>query len=297
MPAIEYKLLQAFSEVIKQQSFDKASQLLCLTQSAVSQRIKLLEQNVAQPVLIRGNPIIATEIGKKLLSHYHQVQQLEADLLPYIFPEQTNTPLKVSLATNADSLATWLVPAIAPVIHQFSIELNLELANELKTIQKLKNGEAFGAISTQETTLPGCVVTKLGEMNYVVVASPSFKEKYFANGINTEALLKAPGLLFDNKDDMHTEFIKSEFGLQPGAYPCHTVHSSEAFVSFAKEGLAYCLIAELQIKDELAEGSLVDLLPDTHLIRTLYWHRWALVKGVFKNISEAIIASGIRELN
>ncbi len=297
MTNIDYKLLHAFSEVIKQQSFEKASELLCLTQSAVSQRIKQLEQNIAQPVLIRSNPIVATDIGKKLLSHYHQVQQLESDLLPHIHPEQTSTPLKVSLATNADSLATWLVSALSPVIKEFSIELNLALANELKTINKLKNGEVFGAISTHETTLPGCSVTKLGEMNYVVVASPSFKNKYFKQGINTESLLKAPGLLFDNKDDMHTEFVKNEFGLLPGSYPCHTVHSSEAFVSFAKQGLAYCLIAELQIKDELADGSLINLLPNTQLIRTLYWHRWALVKGVFKKVSDAIIESGINVLN
>lgn len=297
MNNIDYKLLHAFSEVIKQQSFEKASELLCLTQSAVSQRIKQLEQSIAQPVLIRSNPIVATDIGKKLLSHYHQVQQLESDLLPHIHPEQTSTPLKVSLATNADSLATWLVPALSPVIKEFSIELNLALANELKTINKLKNGEVFGAISTHETTLPGCSVTKLGEMKYVVVASPSFKNKYFKQGINTESLLKAPGLLFDNKDDMHTEFVKNEFGLLPGSYPCHTVHSSEAFVSFAKQGLAYCLIAELQIKDELADGSLINLLPNTQLIRTLYWHRWALVKGVFKKVSDAIIESGINVLN
>jgi LysR family transcriptional regulator (chromosome initiation inhibitor) len=297
MKNIDYKLLHAFSEVIKQQSFEKAAEILYLTQSAVSQRIKQLEQLVAQPVLIRSNPIVSTDMGKKLLSHYHQVQQLEADLLPQIFPEQTSSPLKVSLATNADSLATWLGPALSPVVNEFSIELNLELANELKTINKLKSGEAFGAISTEKDTLPGCVVTKLGEMNYVLVASPAFKQKYFNKGINAESLLKAPGLLFDNKDDMHTHFIKQEFGLLPGSYPCHTVHSSEAFVTFAAQGLAYCLIAELQIKEELANGSLVNLLPKQQLIRTLYWHRWALVKGVFKKISEAIIDSGIKALN
>lgn len=297
MNHIDYKLLYAFSEVIKQQSFEKAADVLCLTQSAVSQRIKQLEQMVAQPVLIRSNPIVLTEMGKKLLGHYNQVQQLETDILTQIFPEHTNTPLKVSLATNADSLATWLVAALAPVLNSYSIELNLALANELNTIQKLKNGEVFGAISTEKKAQPGCVVTKLGQMNYVVVASSSFKKKYFSKGINKESLLLAPGILFDNTDDMHTQFIKEEFGLMPSSYPCHTVQSSEAFVNFAKQGLAYGLIAELQIKDELTNGSLINLLPQHELIRTLYWHRWVLVKGVFKKISEAIIESGIKALN
>ncbi len=71
--SLDYKLLQAFATTIKTQSFAQAADMLCITQSAISQRIKQLEQNIAQPVLIRGQPIRATEIGKKLLNHYHQV--------------------------------------------------------------------------------------------------------------------------------------------------------------------------------------------------------------------------------
>jgi len=297
MKHIDYKLLYAFSTVIKMQSFEKAAEFLCLTQPAVSQRIKQLEQLVAQPILIRSTPIEATELGKKLLNHYHQVQQLEADLLPKVFPNEPNTPLTISLATNADSLATWLVPAIASTIQNNSIELNLEVTNETNTIYKLKNGEVFGAISTQKTPLPGCVADKLGEMNYMLVASPQFKEKYFKQGVTKNSLLKAPSILFDNKDDMHTKYIEQEFGLLPGSYPHHIVHSSEAFVSFATQNLAYCFIAELQIQKELATGQLVNLLPNKELIRTLYWHRWSLVKGLFKTLSDVIIQEGNRALD
>ncbi len=292
MKNIDYKLLHAFSMVIKYESFDKAAEFLYLTQSAVSQRIKQLEKLVSQPVLIRSTPLRATEIGKKLLNHYYQVQQLEADLLPHIYPEDLISPLTISLATNADSLATWLIPALAKLIQTHNIELNLEVTNETNTIYKLKNGEVFGAISTQAKALPGCVVDKLGNMNYVLVASPDFRDKHFKKGVNKDSLLKAPGLLFDSKDMMHSEFIKKEFSLVQGSYPCHIIHSSEAFVNFAKQGLAYCLIAELQIKDELKQGKLIDLLPNKHIIQTLYWHRWLLVKGVFKKFSDTIIEQG-----
>ncbi|XPF94519.1 LysR family transcriptional regulator ArgP [Colwellia sp. RE-S-Sl-9] len=296
MKNIDYKLLHAFSAVIKLQSFEKAAEFLFLTQPAVSLRIKQLEQLISQPILIRSTPIVATEVGKKLLNHYYQVQQLEADLLPQIFPEDPISPIRISLATNADSLATWLVPVLTPLINKHPIELNLEVANETNTIYKLKDGEVFGAISTQETPLSGCVVDKLGVMNYTLVASPSFKNKFFKQGINKNTLIKAPGLLFDHKDRMHAEFIKSEFGLLSDSYPCHVVHSSEAFVNFAKQGLAYCLIAELQIKNELKSGELVNLLPEKQVIRTLYWHRWSLLKGLFKKVSDTIIKEGNKVL-
>lgn len=297
MKNIDYKLLYAFSTVIKLQSFEKAAEFLCLTQPAISQRIKQLEQLVAQPVLIRSSPIIATELGKKLLNHYHQVQQLEADLLPQIFPDEPTSPLTISLATNADSLATWLIPALAPTINSNAIELNLEVTNETNTISKLKNGEVFGAISSKKTPPTGCVADKLGKMNYMLVASPKFKERYFKKGINKETLRKAPGLLFDNKDDIYTEFIKTQFGLLPGSYPCHIIHSSEAFVNFAKNGIACCLIAELQIKEELKAGTLISLLPENQIIITLYWHRWSLVKGLFKRVSDVIIKEGNKVLS
>jgi len=297
MKQLDYKLLHALSVVIKQQSFEKAADILCITQPAVSQRIKQLEQLVAQPILIRAQPIVATELGKKLLSHYLQVQQLEAELLPQILLDQPESTLTVNLATNADSLATWLIGALTPLINQYPIELNLIVADESRTLDKLKDGEVFGAISLIDKAVSGCEVTQLGTMEYILVASPEFKQRYFANGINQQSLKYAPGAAFDQKDDMHIKFIEQHFGLKGGSYPCHTVRSSEAFVELVKQGAAYSLIPQLQIKNELASGEIINILPKIKLTQTLYWHRWALVKGVYKQISETIISTGKNILN
>ncbi len=293
---IDYKLLHALSVLITQQSFEKAANELCITQSAVSQRIKLLEQTIGQPVVVRSQPIVATAIGKKLLAHYQQVQLLEQDVLPDIFADSSNEIIAVNLATNADSLATWLVPAIEAVVHQYKLSVNFLVADENRTIEYLKNGEAFGAISTYQKALPGCTLEKLGDIEYALVASPKFKQRYFAKGINQQSLLQAPAVAFDQKDDMHIKYIEQQFELAGGSYPCHTVRSSEAFVNFAQHGLAYCLIPKLQIKQQLASGALIDLLPDNSLTRTLYWHRWVLLKGAFKQLSEAILANGAQAL-
>ncbi len=297
MAKLDYKLLQALATVIKNQSFERAAEVLCITQSAVSQRIKLLEQNIAQPVLIRSQPLQATELGKKLINHYYQVEQLEADLLPDILNDNPQTPLTIHLATNADSLATWLIPAIAETIKSNLIELNMLISDESRTIEKLKNGEAFGAIGLQHKALKGCQATRLGNFNYVVVASPEFRDTYFKKGINAQTLKYAPGVAFDQKDNMHVQFIEQEYGLKEGDYPLHAIRSSEAFVTLAKHGAAYCLVSELQIQDELNAGTLVNLLPDYKLVETLYWHRWVLLKGVHKKISEVIIKVGQQVLD
>lgn len=286
---LDYKLLHAFSVVVDQQNFDKAASILAITQSAVSQRIKALEQAIGQPVLVRTQPLVATVIGKKLLAHYQQVKLLEQDILPDISANNRQETIQANIASNADSLATWLIGAIGDVCHQYNVAVNFRLADENRTINYLKDGEVFGAISTYSHALPGCTFEKLGDMQYILVAAPSFAQRYFAKGINDQALQRAPAVAYDQKDDMHIKYIEQTFNLKGGSYPCHTVRSSEAFVGFAKQGLAYCLIPKLQIKADLETGALIDLMPENSITRTLYWHHWVLLKGVFKAMSKAIV--------
>ena len=72
----DYKLLAALAAVVEQGGFERAAQVLGLSQSAVSQRIKLLEARVGQPVLQRSTPPAATELGQRLLNHVQQVSWL-----------------------------------------------------------------------------------------------------------------------------------------------------------------------------------------------------------------------------
>lgn len=294
---LDYKLLHALSVVVDEQNFDKAASVLAITQSAVSQRIKSLEQIIGQPVLIRAQPIVATAIGKKLLAHYQQVKLLEQDIIPDISGNNKNETITANIASNADSLATWLIAAIGDVCHEYNVAVNFRLADENRTINYLKDGEVFGAISTHAQALPGCTLEKLGHMHYLLVAAPNFVAHYFPDGINEQALARAPAVAYDQKDDMHIKYIEEMFALKGGSYPCHTVRSSEAFVGFAKQGLAYCLIPKLQIQAELSSGQLIDLMPENPIVRTLYWHHWILLKGVFKQFSIAIITRAKQALN
>ncbi|MBL4910963.1 MAG: LysR family transcriptional regulator ArgP [Alteromonadaceae bacterium] len=297
MMMLDYKLLDALAKIVELQGFDLAAKHLYITQSAISQRIKSLEENIGQPVLIRSQPIKVTAAGEKLLSHYAMVQQLENEMLPSLLPNAPVEPLKVSLAINADSLATWFISALSPILSKYLVELNLIVERESVTLDKLKNGSAIGAVSSIAKPLAGYRAFELGDINYILVASKSFQTRYFAEGLTTETLKMAPGISYDHKDDMHTRFISQHFNLAASEYYCHTVRSSEAFVELAKQGVAYCLVPQLQIKNELASGELINLCPDKQLIETLYWHSWVLVKGINKKISEEIVRYGQKLLS
>jgi len=296
MKALDYKLLLALDAVMQEQNFERAAQRLHITQSAISQRIKQLEQQFAEPLLIRSQPLQATPLGQKLLAHYRQVRQLELELAGEIAPDEPQAPIRVSIAVNADSLATWFLPALAPLLEQHPIELNLLVDDECRTLDRVREGQAFGAVSLHGQPLAGCCVDELGEMRYLLTASPAFVARHFPAGLTPAALAKAPAVAFDQRDDMHVSFMARHFGLEPGGYPCHTVRSSEAFVAMAEQGLAYCLIPELQIRQQLAQGRLLDLSPSHHLIERLYWHRWVLERGLPKQIPQRLISEGRRAL-
>lgn len=291
MSQFDYKLLQALETVVRTQSFEKAAELLFISQSAVSQRIKLLEENVGKPVLIRTQPLQLTADGESLVAHYNQVIQLEKNL-DVIEQSSDSSLVTISIATNADSLATWLIPALKPAVIDSNIELNLIVVGEGLTIDKLKSGEAFGAISTQAHPIKGCTNDLIGKMDYILVCSPDFEKRYFPNGITRSALRKAPALAFDHTDNMHVDFLKSEFNLNEGDYPLHAVRSSEAFVTMALEGLGYSFIPHLQVVKQLGSKTLIRLMPEFSIQESLYWHRWLLLKGTHKQLSESLLSAG-----
>lgn len=288
MRGLDYRWIEALDAVIAQRGFERAAEHLCITQSAVSQRVKQLEKLMAQPMLVRGQPPRATPAGQKMLGLYRRVRLLEQELLPALATDADDQPMSVAIATNADSLATWLLPALSPLLKSRRIELNLLVEDEARTLDKLRSGEVVGALSMESRPLPGCVAEYLGRVDYLCVASPEFAARYFAAGVSRDSLLAAPGVTFDQHDDMHEQFVHQHFNLPPGSVMKHTVRSSEAFVRLALEGIAFCLIPRVQIEQELAQGVLVNLTPEIMLSRRMYWHHWALESGVLAELTRQL---------
>ncbi|ELA7317408.1 LysR family transcriptional regulator ArgP [Vibrio alginolyticus] len=289
MRGLDYKWIEALDAIVYQGSFERAAEHLFVSQSAISQRIKQLEKFLAQPVLIRSQPPKPTPIGKKLLGLYRRVRLLEHEILPELKNDTSTRPVQLSLATNADSLATWLLPALQNVMKQRQVELKLTIFGEYRSIEKLKSGEVTGAISLESQPIPGCRADYLGRIDYVCVASPEFYQSYFSKGVNNQTLAKAPAVSYDQYDDLHKTFLTEHFNVNPDSVIHHNISSSEAFLKVALAGVAYCLIPRLQITDELDRGVLVDVTPGFLMSHRIYWHHWQLETGVLQEISHAIV--------
>jgi len=285
---VDYKLLKALDAVVMEQSFDRAAQRLFITQSAVSQRIKLLEKHFGEPLLIRSTPPQASHLGRLLLGHYQRVLQLEMELNQQL-DLQSNQAQTLPLAVNADSLASWLITALTPLLQTKNIQLNLFVQDESTTWERMRSGEALACLSSKAKAISGSDSHFLGYMEYVCVASPNFIARFFKQGVNKQTLQHAPAMSFDQYDDMHLAFLREHFDLEMGQYPCHTIRSSEAFVDLTLASGAYSFNSHFSVEAHLKSGLLVDILPEHKVRVPLYWHCWQLGGELMQELSEQVI--------
>ena len=291
---LDYKLLQALAMVIQEGGFDKAARHLGLTQSAVSQRIKLLEDQMGHLLVTRTNPPGATAPGKALLKHYIQVQNLEADLETFLTIPDSPENRVLSVGINADSLATWFLPAVRGFLDSHPVVLDLKVDDQDETHQLLRDGEVAGCISSEKTAVQGCRVAFIGTMYYDLVASPDFARRYFPQGVTPDHAAQAPAVIFNRKDDLHHRYFRSLWGrggIPP--FPIHYVPSSEAFVDMVVHGLAYGMVPRHQARADLESGALIPLSPEGSLGVDLYWHRWNLSSALLDEFSRAIVENAV----
>ncbi|MFG0380139.1 LysR family transcriptional regulator ArgP [Pseudomonas sp. zbq_18] len=269
----DYKLLAALAAVVEQGGFERAAQLLGLSQSAVSQRIKLLEARVGQPVLLRATPPAPTEVGRRLLNHVQQVRLLERDLqgqVPALAEDQPVERLRIAL--NADSLATWWAPLVGDFCAEHKLLLDLVVEDQDVGLKRMRAGEVAACVCAAERPVAGARALPLGAMRYRALASPGFIARHFTAGVNAESMARAPAIVFGPDDLLQHRYMAS-LGLN-GAFNYHLCPSSEGFIRLAGAGLGWGLVPELQVQRELASGELVELLPERPLDVPLYWHHW-----------------------
>jgi len=298
---LDYKLLEALAAVIEEGGFERAAKRLNLTQSAVSQRIRQLEEHLGQPVLARTQPPAPTAPGRTLLRHARRVNLLEADLARSLTPgsltDDTDAPWQtLAVALNADTLATCLPSAVLPLLTRERLTLDLKVDDQERTHELLRAGEVAGCVSTRQTSMQGCRVLFLGVMRYHCACSPGFAARWFPHGLTREAARLAPAVVFNRQDTVHDRYLASFLDESPQQAPRHHVPDSERFVDFVLGGAGYGLIPHMQAAGPLALGALMDLAPGAPMPVPLYWHCWNIASPLLARLTRALREAGLREL-
>jgi LysR family transcriptional regulator, chromosome initiation inhibitor len=286
---LDNRLIEALALVVQEGGFDKAARALYITQSAVSQRLKLLEEITGQVLIARTTPPQATLAGKKFLKHYLQVKRLEDDLMGEINETDNKEFTPIALGVNADSLAFWLLEAIHPFLLEEKALLDIRVNDQEQTHRMLKDGEVMGCISSQDQPIQGCRIEYLGRMNYRLMATPEFATRWFPDGLTLKDVRRAPALIFDRNDELLHKLLYQTFEEVPTSIPAHYVPSVEKYAEFIALGHAYGSLPDQQSKPLINTGQMVDLSPDCHVSVKLYWHCWNLKSVVLENLTQNLI--------
>ncbi|HCL63688.1 MAG: LysR family transcriptional regulator ArgP [Sulfitobacter sp.] len=297
--AVDYAALRAVAAVVRTGSFERAAASLNVTPSAVSQRIKHLEERLGAVLIERGTPCTATDKGLALCRHMDRVGMLEKDLMEHL-PELSGAEgagqVTLNVATNADSLGTWFLEAIASFTRATDYLVNVAIDDEDHTADWLRRGRVLAAVTSLERPVQGCRVTPLGALRYQATASPDFVARYFPDGLTKEAFQRAPALTFDQKDRLQNVWAREVFG-QDMSFPTHWLPSTQSFLEGSLAGMGWALNPVQLARRHLERGDLVELAPGQMLERHLFWQINRLAADQLHELSRLILTVARRELS
>jgi LysR family transcriptional regulator, chromosome initiation inhibitor len=278
---LDLEQLRTLQAVVEQGTLDAAAGTLHVTPSAVSQRLRALETATGRVLLVRSKPARPTTAGEAVLRLALQVELLAADTAATIGGGAVG-PATLGVAVNADSLATWFLPALAPLAGEVAVQLHRE--DEANTARLLRAGAVVAAITVDPAPVAGCEVTALGAMRYRPMAAPTFADRWFPDGPTPDALARAPMLVFDRDDRMQHDYLAAR---APSADPPQTmVPSSSDFAQAIGLGLGWGMVADLQ---RPSAPPLVEL--EAHATDVaLHLQRWRLRTPSLERLAAAIIA-------
>jgi LysR family transcriptional regulator (chromosome initiation inhibitor) len=273
--------LRALEATVTAGTLDGAARALHVTPSAVSQRLKALETATGRVLLVRSKPVRVTESGQAVLRLARQVALLAADAARELAGEERIT---LPIAVNADSMATWVLPALAPLAGDLAFDLHRE--DQERTAALLRDGRVMAAVTADAEPVPGCSVTRLGGMRYRPMATAAVADRWFPAGVTAAALARAPVVVFDREDDLQHRYLRRR-GVDPAAPPLHLVPASADYVSAVRLGFGWGMVPAQQEP----EGELVDLDPDGAVDVVLYWQQWKLRTPSLDRVAEAVLAA------
>lgn len=288
---VDLAQLRTLVAVVDEGTLEAAARRLHVTPSAVSQRLRALEVATGRVLVQRGRPATVTSAGEPVLRLARQVGLLVDDTSRQLAPAESARAPVVPIAVNADSLATWALPALAPLAGELCFDLHS--SDQTHTSALLRAGTVMGAVTSDAQPVAGCRVTPLGRMRYLPCAAPGFVDRWFPHGADAAALGSAPVVVFDRLDDLQHAYLRRQLSSTTDV-PIHYVPSSADFLSAVALGFGWGMLPELQLDPHRA---ITAFDPAGTVDVVLYWQQWRLRSATLDRVREAVLAAAGRELD
>lgn len=281
---LHYIQLETLKAIEEHGTLEGAARALRVSSIAVGRRINILEKSLGVRLLDKA-PTRLTDVGKILCGHLNKVVSLENETLDDTLDDHQggldNRPrFKIALP---EEIATG---AFVENIKQLKVSndpspFDITICNPDKSTVLMQSGEVSAAISIRKSPINGFKIYSLKQMTYKAVASPTFVQTHFPDGITEASLLAAPSLM----DGLNTTWAVDMFG-KSCTLSNYKLNPDDIAELPLLEDKAWSLLPSEKAEPYLEEGSLVQLQNDAVLTRQLYWHISTAMLDQMKTITD-----------
>lgn len=296
---MDYKLLEALLAVEREGSFERAAKAIGVTSSAVSQRIKTLEERYGGIMIHRGMPTKISKLGASFCRHAEKVQLLEHDFVGLSerdYLSNSKGPISLHIAVNDDSLSSWFEEVLSSELSfDEKYLLSITIADQDFSQDTMLQHHVLAAVCSEKEPIQGYKSFYLGDHIYRATASQTFMDRYFPVEVTRDALMRAPALRYSPKDDLQLQWLESVFG-ESFLLPSHMLPSSYGFVNACRNSVAWGMNPALMVDDHIQSGELVELIEGAVLAKPLYWHVSRAILESISDLTDRVVTAARRQL-
>ncbi|MFT7009350.1 MAG: LysR family glycine cleavage system transcriptional activator [Colwellia sp.] len=246
--------LNCFEVAARTESFTKAAEELCLTQSAVSRQVKNLEEFIGCLLFERVKQrLYLTDVGKvyeqKIKEILHQLESVTQDI-------SKNISGRLIIGVEDSLTIAWLIPKLNDFKNKFP-DIEVEIMTDLNKLYVKREGFDVGIIYG-DADWPECKAQYLMDEHLVAVCTPKLYEKY-GEVHELKDVLNYPFLQHTAHISSTVEwltaagFTQQEVDKIPGA----RFERLRLLVEAAEHGLGIAIVPYYQVSNHLSENKLV----------------------------------------
>ena len=244
---INYELYRVFYHVATTLSFSEASKQLFISQSAVSQSIKVLEKKLNQPLFIRSTKKVQlTPEGEILLRHVEPAMNLIRKGESQLLEAHSLGGGQLRIGASDTICRYYLVPYLKRFHQEFpGVHIKVTNHTSIDCAKALENGEVdFIVVNFPNSALTGDLETRtIYEFHDVFIANPD-AFPLMDQKLTFAQLLKQPIMMLDRRSTtsefLHHIFQKNQLDLVPEI----ELSSNDLLIDLARIGLGIAFVPD-----------------------------------------------------
>lgn len=279
--------LQAFVAIANHKTVHGAADQICLTQTAVTQRIRALERQLKTTLFIRTRRgMQLTSEGKSLLRYCQANQALERETLAAIQGAGIDAEIEMTISAPTSIMHARIIPACLPVMQAYpNLLIHFDVDDTDSHHHKLRAAEADLAIISDDQLMSEMQYQRLLAEEYVLVSSSTWRDRTLMDIIQNERIVD-----FEPTDQATFNYLK-HYNLFELAQPSrYFVNRTDNLAMLVAQGVGYTTLAK-EFAEPYIQSQQLCLLNQgqTHNITpVLAWYDRVEPPAYFKAVLEAL---------